>query len=204
MLGGKREPSLAPFEFMDLIMSLDPSLTETGWAIMDLNMKLIDYGAITPHARTREKVLLYEYNELTTLIHKYQPVAIACEEQFLGRKPTTLKALSQLRGVLMLLGAQEGIPMTYYYPATIKATAAGSGRATKEDVIIAINKKFKLTLDNDNIADAIAIGVTHLTQKPPKTKAPKRTTQTKPKTTPTAKPKTKAVKAKATKPKKGD
>lgn len=48
-------------------------------------------------------------------------------------------------------------PTTQYAAGTIKKWLTGNGRASKHDMILAANQKFKTKVDDDHQADALAI-----------------------------------------------
>lgn len=158
-----------------MIMAFDPSTTCTGWAVMNKDREIIACGAITPPSKLKNgQKYEYIYDAMKTLINMYNPEAIACEDQFLGLRKATLKVLSQLRGVIMLLCTQNNLEMYYYWPSTIKLVMSGKGNATKDEMIEAVNRKFDVEIKNDNIADAIAIAHTHYEKTPELTNQPKK------------------------------
>lgn len=63
-----------------------------------------------------------------------------------------------LRALMQACCARCSIPMEGFAPATIKKYATGSGRANKDDMIHAVNQKFRgLDVTDDNTADAVHI-----------------------------------------------
>ncbi len=66
------------------ILGIDPGLATIGWGIIDTNgykHTYVAYGYIdTPPKLTVEKRLAKIYADLTTIIRKYQPDAVAVEE----------------------------------------------------------------------------------------------------------------------------
>ena len=144
-----------------MIMGFDPSTECTGWAVLD-GEEIVACGAISPPKNLKNAYKYkYVYDAVKTLLNMYNPEIVICEDQFLGLRKATLKVLSQLRGVIMLACAQDGIKEISYYPSTIKLAAAGKGNANKAEVIAAVNTKFNVEIKNDNIADAVAIAYTH-------------------------------------------
>jgi len=73
----------------------------------------------------------------------------------------TLYALSVLNGAILtvFLIKRPEITIRFVAASTAKKRITGSGRATKEDVIKAVKERFGIVEPNNNIADAIAIGL---------------------------------------------
>ena len=70
---------------------------------------------------------------------------------------TALKCIGW-KVLMMACCARKGIPMLGVHSGTLKKYATGSGKAEKEDMIHAVNAKFKdLDIKDDNTADAVHI-----------------------------------------------
>jgi len=103
------------------------------------------------------------YNGLQEIIDTYQPEVMVLEDQFLGRNAKTLKTLSWVRGVVMLLAAQNEIPIVVITPTEIKQITTGKGNASKEDIRKTVSLIFGIKEHlNDNVSDAIAIALSYI------------------------------------------
>lgn len=143
------------------ILGIDPSTVNSGWALMQGD-KVIVYGAISPPKKlSEEKKIMYTYNELISLIHKYKPDQIACEDQYGRLNTKTLKVLSRLVGGIMLACAEHDTPITLIYPSHVKKVFTGRGNASKQDMVEKA-KKFIHKEVSDDIADAVAVAYTFL------------------------------------------
>jgi len=114
----------------------------------------------------KEVVRLYEiYRDLNELINRWNPNLAAVEKFFFYRSSTTISVV-QARGVIMMVLASKKIHVSEYSPAQIKLTIAGSGKASKKDIIDAV--MYNLDLDKppkpDDSADALAIALTKLNE----------------------------------------
>lgn len=173
------------------IMGIDPSITSTGWAVLeyeedelkniitpekkeslfkgDYKPELLDYGHIKTNSNDSDSERFYSiYQQLEKSLKFYDPCLISIEDQYSSLNPKTLKRLSHVRGYCMFLAKSYKKDMYLYYPTSVKKIASGKGNASKEDMTAAMNDYFSLELDykkeNDK-ADAIAIALSFLFNK---------------------------------------
>ena len=69
---------------------------------------------------------------------------------------------AQARGVILLAGYRQNVPIIPVTPLQVKQQMAGYGRATKKQVIEMVMRMMNITrkIDPDDAADALAIGLT--------------------------------------------
>ncbi len=151
------------------IIGIDPGLARVGYGIIDIqNGKkiLLDCGVIETSKEKREEFRLYEiFNDLNELIDYWKPNHASVEKFFFYRSSTTISVV-QARGVIMMLLASKNLKVSEYSPAQIKLTIAGTGKATKKEVLEAVMFDLKLTKPPkpDDSADALAIALTKLNE----------------------------------------
>ena len=151
------------------IIGIDPGLARVGYGIIDLQNEkkiLLDCGVIETNKVKKEGDRLHEiFNDLNELIDYWNPNVAAVEKFFFYRSSTTINVV-QARGVIMMVLASKKIQVSEYSPAHIKLTIAGSGKASKQDVLEAV--MFELQLSQppkpDDSADALAIALTKLNE----------------------------------------
>ena len=86
----------------------------------------------------KEEDRLYEiFKDLNELINYWNPTSAAVEKFFFYRSSTTISVV-QARGVIMMVLASKKINVSEYSPAQIKLTIAGSGKASKKDILDAV------------------------------------------------------------------
>lgn len=150
-----------------VILGIDPGIAIVGYGIIEYSgnkFKDIDYGAITtsPDLCFPERLKIV-YDELTELLEKYEPDAVAIEELFFNKNVKTAINVGQARGVQLLSVVNKGIPLYEYTPLQVKQGVVGYGRADKKQVQEMI--KVILNLDKvpkpDDVADALAVAVCH-------------------------------------------
>jgi crossover junction endodeoxyribonuclease RuvC len=101
--------------------------------------------------------------ELSDLISRYQPQAIAIERVFAQSNVRTVMGTAQVSGIGLLIAAQMGIDVKTYTPSEVKAAVSGNGRADKAQVTSMVTRI--LNLENPpkpaDAADALAIAICH-------------------------------------------
>lgn len=149
------------------ILGIDPGIAIVGYAIVECKgnkFKAIDYGVITTGSKMLfEDRLKFVYDELIDIIHTYKPDDLAIEELFFNKNVKSAIKVGQARGVEILAGVNNGMPIYEYTPLQIKQAVVGYGRAEKPQVQEMV--KILLNLNEipkpDDAADALAVALTH-------------------------------------------
>ena len=150
------------------ILGIDPGFALVGFGVVDeLNGRLsaVDYGVISTPKEDKFAVRLQPiYDSMTALIKKYQPDAISIEELFFFRNQTTVIPVAEARGIIVLCGKQNNVPMYEYTPLQIKQALTGNGRAEKKQIQFMVKNILGLEKvpKPDDAADAVAVAITHL------------------------------------------
>ena len=151
------------------IIGIDPGLARVGYGIIEVQNEkkvLLDCGVIETDKEQHEEYRLFEiYKDLNELINHWKPNVAAVEKFFFYRSSTTISVV-QARGVIMMVLGSKKIDVSEYSPAQIKLTIAGSGKASKSEVLEAVMHDLKLTKapKPDDSADALAIALTKLNE----------------------------------------
>ena len=149
------------------ILGIDPGLAIVGWGVVeykDNKFSTLGYGAITtPAGIDVEQRLLQIYDGVDGVIKKYKPDEIAIEELFFNTNQKTAIAVAEARGVIMLCGIQNKIPLYEYTPLQVKQAVVGYGRAEKKQVMDMVRRLLNLSAapKPDDAADAVAIALCH-------------------------------------------
>lgn len=149
------------------ILGIDPGYAIVGWGVIDYQgnkFKVVDYGAILTEAKTPFNLRLEKiYDDLSDIIVKNQPEAMAIEKVFYNSNAKTVIDVSQARGVLMLAAQKNRLQVCEYTPLQVKQSVVGYGRADKKQVqemtkrILSLEKIPK----PDDTADALAMAICH-------------------------------------------
>ena len=155
------------------ILSLDLSSKSSGWAFFE-NNKLIDYGCITSASTDLIKRIYIMRDEIQEVINKYTIYNDYVEEVrpqcgFGAGNIQTLRALMWLQAAIafMLHDFNKKIVLEYVYPSTWRATIGiKNGRGIKRESlkqadIAFVKERYNISV-NDDIADAICLGISQL------------------------------------------
>ena len=148
------------------ILGLDPSLSSTGWGIIEVagnKMKYIADGYIKTDTKMPISERLAEiHRALNEVIETYNPNEAAIEQVFLNDNPTSTIKLGMARGVVILAPALYNIPVTEYEPNKVKKAVVGVGKAAKQQVETMVKILLPgCTPKNNDSSDALAIAIAH-------------------------------------------
>ena len=153
------------------VMGLDPGTATTGWAILEEKsgkMQALAYGHISTQPKTAESKRLLEIStDLKKIIDKYQPTEAGIEKIFFFKNQKTIIQIGQARGSLLLTLEQKNVRIFGYTPLQVKQSVTGYGKAEKRQVQEMVTKilKLKSIPKPDDVADAIAIAICHLSSR---------------------------------------
>ncbi|MBM4421362.1 MAG: crossover junction endodeoxyribonuclease RuvC [Chloroflexi bacterium] len=138
-----------------------------GYAILDAvgqGGSLVASGMVeVPKEAPAAERLLAIGTALDLLIAEHAPVAVAVERLFFNRNARTAMAVAEARGVVLLCAARARLPVAEYTPGEVKLAVTGNGGADKRTVqrMVALLITLERPITADNVADAIAIALTH-------------------------------------------
>jgi len=148
------------------ILGLDPSLSSTGWGVIEVENNRVRHvadGYIATDTKAPIAERLAHINKiLCEVIETYNPQEAAIEQVFLNSNPASTIKLGMARGVVIMTPAQYGISVVEYEPNKVKKAVVGVGKAQKNQVetmvkILLAGCKPK----NNDAADALAIALCH-------------------------------------------
>lgn len=150
-----------------VIFGIDPGIATVGYGVIEYKankFKMLEYGTVTTPAGLELAVRLEGiFDELSKLLIKHNPDAIAIEELFFNSNVKTAITVAQGRGVAVLAAQKSGKPVYEYTPLQVKQAITGYGRAEKKQVMEMV--KMFLGMDKiprpDDAADALAMAVCH-------------------------------------------
>lgn len=151
------------------ILGIDPGLATVGFGIISCHKTLegydelqaLDFGIVqTPAQQDLGQRLQTIYDDLHGLIDEFRPDCVAVEKLFFYRMGNTI-LVAQARGVILLVLAQQNLPLIEFTPAQVKQALTGYGNAGKEEVQAAVARELNLaTLPKpDDAADALAMAL---------------------------------------------
>lgn len=150
-----------------IVLGIDPGYAIVGWGVLEYKnnrFRVIDYGSIQTKAGVPTPLRLQTiYRELSAIIHKYRPDAMAVEELFFNTNQKTGIIVAEARGVILLSAVENGVELFEYTPLQVKQAVVGYGRAEKKQIISMVTMFLNLPAPPkpDDTADALALAICH-------------------------------------------
>lgn len=150
------------------VLGVDPAVAgATGYGIVEFlgaKARLLRFGAMKLPARATFAERLREIHELISrLIAEFSPDAVAVESVFTALNIGTALKLAEVRGVVLLAAAQAQVPAHDYSPREVKASIAGYGAASKQQMQQMVSSLLGLAEypEPPDAADALAVALCH-------------------------------------------
>jgi len=131
----------------------------------DDEIALVDCGVLrNPERSPIGERLSYLYGELSEIISRYQPDAVAVEQPFMAKNVRSALAVGRAQAVAILAAANRGIPTYEYTPTQVKQRVANYGASSKEQVQEMVKLQLGLSQvpQPNDAADALAVAICHL------------------------------------------
>ncbi len=146
------------------ILGIDPGYGTLGWAVVEQNLNIVDFGVIETGANLPiDERLLEIHIGITNIIKTYKPHCAAIERLFFAKNTKTALDVAKCVGVILLTTKLKGLNYKEYTPPQIKSALTGYGRASKDQIQNMVVKIFRLKEipRPDDAADALAIAACH-------------------------------------------
>jgi crossover junction endodeoxyribonuclease RuvC len=149
-----------------IILGVDPGSLRTGYGAIETDgrrHRLLEMGILAPSARLELPVRLRAIHAgLTKVIARLHPDVLAVEDVFHAVNARSALVLGHVRGVVLLAGADAGLPVSAFPPATVKVQVTGFGRAEKSQVALMVSRILALEEQAaGDAADALAVALCH-------------------------------------------
>ena len=137
----------------------------TGYGVVRTERRRLSYlacGSIRLGNGALDDRLSLLFDELSSIIDRYDPVEAAVEKVFMNRNADSALKLGHARGVAMLCACKAGLRVAEYAATQIKQTVVGRGHAAKGQIQHMV--KALLELDGApaaDAADALAAAICH-------------------------------------------
>lgn len=152
------------------ILGIDPGSRVTGYGVVEQagsRIIRVDHGEIRikkgePFTRCLSRI----YDELTEVIGRTKPDAVAIEDIFYGKNVKSLIKQGHVRGVALLAASRSGLPVHEYSPLEVKKAVVGYGRAEKQQVQVMVQAILRLgEILPEDASDALAVAICHTNTK---------------------------------------
>jgi crossover junction endodeoxyribonuclease RuvC len=155
-----------------LILGVDPGSRRTGYGVVRTDGRrhaLVESGVLAPDPKLELAERLRQIHAgMAGLIERLRPDVMAVEDIFHSANAKSALVLGHVRGVLLLAGAQAGLPLMAFPPATVKLQVTGSGAADKAQVAFMVTRLLGLAAEAKagDATDALAVALcqAHLRQ----------------------------------------
>lgn len=150
------------------VLGVDPAVTgATGYGVIEVDgstARPMRFGALRLPSRATFAVRLREIHFLIAgLVEQFSPDAVAVESVFAALNVHTALKLAEMRGVVLLAAAQAQIPAHSYSPREVKASVAGFGGASKQQIQQMVRSLLDLPdcPQPADASDALAVALCH-------------------------------------------
>jgi crossover junction endodeoxyribonuclease RuvC len=150
------------------VLGVDPAVAgATGYGVIECSgseSRLLRFGALKLPARASFASRLCEVHRvISQLVEEFAPDAVAVESVFTALNMKTALKLAEIRGVVLLAAAQASIPAHSYSPREVKASVAGHGGASKQQMQHMVGSLLRLSCvpEPPDAADALAVALCH-------------------------------------------
>ena len=150
------------------VLAIDPAIRNTGYAVLEgdsHSQKPLDFGVISiPSKIPQSGALAAIHTGIANLIKKWEPDECAVEGIIYVQSHKTAITMGAARAASLIAAAETGVNIFEYAPRKVKQVVTGNGSADKQQVAFMIRALLGLqeTPPHD-AADALAIGIAHLT-----------------------------------------
>ncbi len=150
-----------------IILGIDPGTATTGFGIIRFEggkFKVGSCGCVTtPAKQNQSKRLIHIFDSLDKIIKKEKPDCMAIEKLFFVNNVKTAMSVGEARGVCLLAAEKNKVLVFEYTPLQVKQSLTGYGKAEKSQIqmMVKLILKLKEVPKPDDMADALAIAITH-------------------------------------------
>jgi crossover junction endodeoxyribonuclease RuvC len=153
------------------VLGVDPAAAgATGYGVIESDgclCRMLRFGALRATRKGPEHFperLREIHTMLSDLIEEFEPHGVAIESVFTALNMRTALKLAEVRGVVLLAGAQHNVSVHSYSPREVKACVAGYGHAAKEQMQHMVRAQLGMseTPEPADAADALAVALCHV------------------------------------------
>ena len=151
------------------VLGLDPGSRRTGWGVVERRARGLHFvaaGHVAPPVRLSLPARLHAIaSELDRVMEHHAPDCVVIEAAFHHAYARSTLVLGHVRGALMVVALDRGLPVAEYAPRAIKLAVTGRGGAAKAQVAAMVKLQLGLaSLPQADAADALAGALCHLTR----------------------------------------
>lgn len=154
------------------VLGIDPGSVITGYGLVagrGSRLICLDRGALRMNSRQSiSSRLLFLKNGLVEIIESHRPDVMAVEKVFHSVNFKSTLYLGYVRGIILMVGEELGLPLAEYSATQVKVAITGYGRAEKSQVQHMVKTVLGLPEipKPADVADALAIAICHIHHAP--------------------------------------
>ncbi len=148
-----------------IILGVDPGSLRTGYGVIATDgrrHRLVEDGVFAPpEAAPLPDKLRFIHEGVAALVARLKPEVLAVEDVFHAANARSALVLGHVRGVVLLAGAEAGLSVHAFAPATVKLEVTGYGRAQKAQVALMVGRLLGLAAERSagDATDALAVAL---------------------------------------------
>lgn len=157
-----------PAAMEKIIIGIDPGTIVTGYSILKMRGNIVqplDFGCIRPRKGMQLSDRCHViFSSLLELIDTFSPAEMALETQFFYKNGSSALKLAMAMAACMLAGKTKKLKVFGYSPREVKCSIVGTGKASKEQMQLALMRFLSLKqppMPHD-ATDAIGIALCHI------------------------------------------
>lgn len=135
-------------------MGIDPSLTSTGYVILDKN-EIVVNGIIMAKESGIARLFSIK-REIKELLVDFSPKLVVIEGYAFARA-NQAHQMGELGGMVRMLLDEGFYRWLEVSPGQLKKFATGKGNSTKDVILMHVYKRWKVEFNDNNIADAFVL-----------------------------------------------
>jgi crossover junction endodeoxyribonuclease RuvC len=158
------------------ILGIDPGSRNLGYAVIETGAnrsqpKVLEHGTLRLMTAEISKLTPDEsmplrlreiFRALSEIIETHQPKALSVERAFFAKNVNSAMKLGQVRGVILVVGALQGMTVHEYSATEVKRAITGHGGAEKESVAKILQMLLgQQDFQSADASDALALAVAH-------------------------------------------
>ena len=138
-------------------LGLDLSLTSTGYCLMNQEGGILASGKLTPKKLSGVERLKFIQDGINSVLRCYDLSEVFLEGYAFAAHMAYAHEIGELTGVIKMLLHSMGVPFRSVGPTSLKKFVTGRGNAKKNEMLLAIYKKWGIEFKDDNEADSYAL-----------------------------------------------
>ncbi|MBI3893384.1 MAG: crossover junction endodeoxyribonuclease RuvC [Candidatus Wallbacteria bacterium] len=150
------------------MLGIDPGIAITGFGVVRIDAGRRPVYLASGCIRTASTLstgarLMSIYSDCLQLVRDHKPDEAAIEKLFVRANLQNALSVGQVRGVIWLALAQQGIPIGEYTSMEVRGSVLGYGKADKGQVQYMVARLLSLSAPPrpDDAADALAVALCH-------------------------------------------